>query len=314
MMASDSIPYIDGETVMGATPMPALIKALHRAFAEGGYCAPTRIAEAINDRVSMLVMPAWNAAARVGVKLVTIDSDQRPSIRSAYLLSEPASERPVAVIDGAMLTRRRTAAASVLAATMLARADSRTLLLLGTGALIAPLVEAYMASFPIDRIMIWGRDMEKAETAAADARASGHPAQATTHLDAALAGADIVCAATLATAPLIRGALLREGTHVDLIGAFRADMCEADGATFARARVFVDTFEGAMEEAGDLLQAINGGFLTRDSIEGDLASLASGRHTGRGEDVSAITLFKSVGTAVEDLVAAELVLASVMGT
>jgi ornithine cyclodeaminase len=195
----------------------------------------------------------------------------------------------------------------VLAATYLARSDSRRLLLLGTGAMIPALIEAYTSAFPIQDIFIWGRDRQNADTAAAHARARNRPAQAVTDISTALAQADIVSAATLATVPLIKGAELRPGMHVDLIGAFRPEMCEADGASFARSKVFVDTFAGALDEAGDLLQAIAGGHFKSEHIAADLAALCQGRHAGRADDRDAITLFKSVGAALEDLVAAELV-------
>lgn len=308
--AMATIPYFDGEAVARATPMPALIAALRRAFASGEYHAPPRLAADMGG-ASLLVMPAWKGSERVGTKIVTVDPRARPSIQSTYLLSDRASGRPIAAIDGAVLTRRRTAAASVLAASRLARPASATLLVIGTGALNAPIIEAYASAFPLKNILIWGRDADKAEAAACAARASGYPAAAIATVEAGLAAADIVSAATLAAEPLIAGAALRPGMHIDLIGAFRLDMCEADPETFARARVFVDTHEGAMEEAGDLLQAIAAGAIRADAIEADLAALCSGIHPGRGEDDQAITLFKSVGTAIEDLAAAELVVRDV---
>jgi ornithine cyclodeaminase len=217
------------------------------------------------------------------------------------------SGRPVAMIDGAALTRRRTAAASALAASRLARPGSGTLFVIGTGALNAPIVEAYASVIALKRVLIWGRDAAKAETAARAAREQGYPAAAVATVEKGLAEADIVSAATLATEPLIAGAALRPGMHIDLIGAFRPDMCEADADSFARARVFVDTREGVLEEAGDVLQAIAAGAMDADAIEADLAALCSGDHPGRVDDFEAITLFKSVGTAIEDMVAAELV-------
>lgn len=303
-----SIPYLDAEMVERSTPMPALIAALRKAFAEGRHVAPTRLATDMSDRASLLVMPAWRANASLGVKVVEVDRDASPSIRATYVLIDRATGAPRALFDGAALTRRRTAAASVLAAGYLARPHSKRLLLLGTGALNAPLVEAYASAFPIEAIQIWGRDLAKAEAAAGAARALGYPAVATADIATALQRADIVSAATLATAPLIAGEALMPGTHVDLIGAFRPEMCEADGIAFARSRVFVDTLHGALEEAGDLLQAIAAGHFTAGAIEGDLAALCTGAHPGR-DDEAAITLFKSVGTAIEDLAAAELALA-----
>lgn len=300
------IPYHDAAAVARATPMPALIAAIEAAFVSGEYRAPPRLAADMGG-ASLLVMPAWKGRERVGTKIVTVDPRARPSIASTYVLTDRASGLPVALIDGAALTRRRTAAASALAASRLARPEATILFVIGTGALNGPIIEAYASAFALERVLIWGRDAAKAEAAAAAARGFGHPAAAVATIAAGLAGADIVSAATLATSPLIAGAALRPGMHIDLIGAFRPDMCEADADSFARARVFVDTRKGALEEAGDLLQAIAAGAIGADAIEADLAALCSGAHPGRGSDRDAITLFKSVGTAIEDLAAAELI-------
>jgi ornithine cyclodeaminase len=293
-----SIPYLDAEAVERSTPMPALIAALRSAFAEGRHVAPARLAVDMSESSTLLVMPAWRGTDSLGVKMVEIDREASPAVRATYVLIDRATGAPRALFDGA-----------ALAATCLARPNAKRLLLLGTGALNAPLIEAYAGTFPIEAIQIWGRDPAKAEAAAGAARALGYPAVATPQIAPALARADIVSAATLSTAPLIAGDKLAPGTHVDLIGAFRPDMSEADGRTFARSRVFVDTMHGALEEAGDLLQAIAGGYLAASDIQGDLAALCAGAHPGRDGDETAITLFKSVGTAIEDLAAAELALA-----
>jgi ornithine cyclodeaminase len=304
---TDSVPLIDATTIEQLTPMPALLGALRAAFANGGYRSPPRYAKDMSDTSSLLVMPSWNEGASLGVKIVNVDRIARPSVRSSYVLMDRAAARPLAILDGAALTRRRTAAASVLAATFLARPDSRRLLLLGTGAMIPSLIEAYASAFPIEQALVWGRNAEHANAVVAEARARNIEAEVTTDVSAALASVDIVSAATLSTTPLIKGADLRPGTHVDLIGAFRPEMCEADGTAFARSQVFVDTYEGAIEEAGDLLQAIASGHFKADDIASDLAGLCQGTHAGRGGNREAITLFKSVGAALEDLAAAELV-------
>jgi ornithine cyclodeaminase len=306
-MPSNDIPFIAADEVERFTAMPALIAALRAAFRTGRYQAPARYACEMSDTASLLVMPAWNEATRMGVKIVTVDRAARPSVRSNYVLLDRATSHPLAVIDGATLTRRRTAAASVLAANFLARPDSRRLLLLGTGEMIPPLIEAYASIFQIESVMIWGRDANKVSKVVDEARARNYPVEAASDIEAAIKQADIVSSATLATTPLIAGAALLPGMHVDLIGAFRPQMSEADGLAFKRARVFVDTHEGALSEAGDLLQAIAGGHIAADDIEGDLAALCSGTHAGRSNDRDAITLFKSVGTALEDLATAELV-------
>jgi len=304
---TDSVPLIDATTIERLTPMPTLVAALRTAFATGGYQSPPRFAKDMSKTSSLLVMPSWSEGPRLGVKIVNVDRVVRPSVRSSYVLMDRATARPLAILDGATLTRRRTAAASVLAATFLARPDSRRLLLLGTGAMIPALIEAYASAFPIEKIFIWGRDAENARTAVTQAQARDFQAEVVTDISAALASVDIVSAATLSTAPLIEGKHLHPGMHVDLIGAFRKEMCEADGVAFARSRVFVDTYAGAMDEAGDLLQAIAAGHFNEEAIVADLASLCQERHTGRGGDRDAITLFKSVGAALEDLAAAELV-------
>ena len=146
-----------------------------------------------------------------------------------------------------------------------------------------------------------------ARSVAQAATRAGFPAAMTHDLASAQAEADIVSVATLSRTALIIGASLREGQHIDLVGAFKPDMCEADPETFARARIFVDTEAGVMSEAGDLLQAIAAGAIAPSAIEGDLASLCRGDHRGRDRDAGAITLFKSVGASLEDLIAAELV-------
>lgn len=304
---ADSVPLIDALTVEQLSPMPELIAGLRSAFANGGYQSPPRYARDMSSSSSLLLMPSWNESSRLGVKIVNVDREARPSVRSSYVLLDRATARPLAVLDGATLTRRRTAAASALAATFLARPDSRRLLLLGTGAMIPALIEAYASAFPLETILIWGRDPQNAATAAAQARAKNLNASAVTDIKVALAETDIVSSATLATSPLIHGADLRAGMHIDLIGAFRPEMCEADGICFARSLVFVDTYAGALDEAGDLLQAIAGGHLRIDAIAADLAALCQKKHPGRGDDRNAITLFKSVGAALEDLAAAQLV-------
>jgi ornithine cyclodeaminase/alanine dehydrogenase-like protein (mu-crystallin family) len=306
-MTTGSIPYLDGAAVAEATPFPALIGALRTAFAARTHHAPERLNTDMGG-ATLLLMPAWRDDGVGGVKIVSVDPRERPSIRSTYMLSDRLGGPPVAILDGTMLTRRRTAAASALAASHLARSDSRTLLLIGTGALIQPLVEAYGCSFAFERILIWGRDPAKVAAAVETNRPSGYPIEGCTDLDAAIAMADIISTATLATTPLIQGAALRPGMHVDLIGAFRPDMCEADGVCFARSRTFVDTRHGALSEAGDLIQAIAAGHISAEAIEADLAALCDGSHRGRDGDAEAITLFKSVGTGLEDLAAARLAL------
>jgi ornithine cyclodeaminase len=208
-----------------------------------------------------------------------------------------------------MLTLRRTAAASALAASYLARADARRHVMIGTGALAPHLIQAHASARPIREVVVWGRDPTKTAALvnrlASWAKASGIAMAATEDREAAVRSADIATSATLSPEPLIRGEWLRRGTHVDLVGAYTPKMREADDDAIRRSRVYVDTRAGATKEAGDIVQPLASGVLNEGDIQGDLFDLCRGTAAGRSRD-DEITLFKSVGTALEDLAAAQL--------
>jgi ornithine cyclodeaminase len=257
-------------------------------------------------------MPAWDGAG-LGVKIVTVFPRNRvrglASVAALYVLMDGATGHPRALIDGEALTLRRTGAASALASTYLSRRDARALLVVGTGALAPTMAAAHCAVRPIERVDVWGRSGDRAQALAERLRVQGLPARPVAHLDAALADADIVTCATTSTEPIVRGAQVRPGTHVDLVGAFTPAMRESDDALVQRASVFVDTYAGALMEAGDLVQPMAEGAFAREQVRAELADLCAGRHPGRASD-DEVTLFKSVGTALEDLCAARLVAAS----
>ena len=306
-----SIPMIPASEVHAALAWRPLVDALRTAFVAGAT-APVRSSHAVTpegDR--LLLMPAWDGAG-LGVKIVTVFPRNLArgiaSVGALYVLMDGTTGHPLALIDGEALTLRRTAASSALASTYLSREDARTLVVVGTGALAPFMAEAHCAVRDISRILVWGRHPDRAERTAAALVARGLPARAIATLDRALAEADIVTCATTAREPVVRGAWVRGGTHVDLVGAFTREMRESDDDLVARAQVFVDTYAGALKEAGDLVQAIDEGAITREHVRAELAELASGTHAGRTER-DAVTLFKSVGTALEDLCAARLVAA-----
>ena len=210
------------------------------------------------------------------------------------------------MIDGGELTARRTAATSALAARYLARPDASTLLVVGTGKIARHLALFHAALRPGLRITrVWGRSTGHAAALADDLRRSGIEASAAPDLGAAAAESDIVCSATLAREPLIRGDWIRAGTHVDLVGGYTPEMREADDALIAKATVFGDTREGVLHEAGDVLSPIASGVLAAARVH-ELSELCRGSHPGRRRD-DEITVFKSVGAALEDLAAAILV-------
>jgi ornithine cyclodeaminase/alanine dehydrogenase-like protein (mu-crystallin family) len=212
----------------------------------------------------------------------------------------------LALLDGPSLTAWRTAAASALAASFLARADAGTHLVIGAGTMAPFLARAMRAVRPIRRTVVWNRSPERAESLAANLAAAGVEAGVAANLDRAVAEADIVSAATLSREPLVRGSFLAPGTHLDLIGAFAPDMRESDDEAVRRARVFVDTREGALGEGGDLIQAVAAGAFDPAAVAADLSELCRGVRRGR-ESPTEITLFKSTGAALEDLAAAVLV-------
>jgi ornithine cyclodeaminase len=220
-----------------------------------------------------------------------------------YVLMAGDTGEPLAAFDGQALTLWRTAAASALAASYLARKDARHLTMIGAGALAPHLIAAHAAIRPIAEVTIWNRTKPAADRLAEKARAAGLMAEATDDIAAAVRAADIVSAATLSPDPLIRGAWLKPGTHIDLVGAFTPQMREADDEAVRRSRLYVDTRAGALKEAGDILQPLASGTIAADDIAGELAELCRGSVAGRERDEE-ITLFKSVGAAVEDLAAA----------
>ncbi len=308
---------IDAETVNARLDPVRLVPALHTAFRDGAN-VPVRHHHQVpldgGDEATLLLMPAWNTGKpprHIGVKTVTVHpanaAQGLPSVQGVYLLLDGATGAPRALIDGPALTARRTAAASALAATFLARNDAARLLVIGTGRLAPELIAAHAAVRPIARVEVWGRDPARAEAvcqAFADAR---FEVAAVQDPEPSIRAADIVCCATTAHDPVFRGTWLSPGTHVDLVGGFRPDMREADDDAIRRATVFVDTRDGACREAGDIVQAVASGALSEDGIAADLFELCAGRHPGRTSERE-ITLFKSVGTAIEDLAAAELLL------
>jgi alanine dehydrogenase len=307
---------IGGDDIARALTYPALVEALEAAF-RGEIEVPVRHHHRIAQpaaEATLLIMPAWTEEF-LGCKLVTVFPGNaelgRPSVDGTYLLMSGRTGEPLAVIDGRPLTAWRTAAASALAAKYLARPDAAHLLMIGAGALAPHLVRAHAAVRPIRRISLWNRTRQRAETLAFPLVWDGYEATVGEDLERLVRDADIVCCATLSKAPLIRGEWLKPGAHVDLVGSFRPDMREADDEVLQRARIFVDT-RVALQEAGDLVDPIRRGVISAADIQGDLFDLCRGKIEGRA-GADEITLFKSVGTAIEDFAAAMVLWRSLAG-
>jgi ornithine cyclodeaminase len=298
------------DEVHAALPWADLADALEDAFIAGVTEAPLRHVHPLQGDGSLLLMPAWSPQA-LGVKLVTVmpgaASRGAGTVQASYLLMDRATGVPLALIDGEALTLRRTAAASALAAQHLARHDAQRLLIVGTGRLAPWMARSHVALQPeLSHVEVWGRNADAAEDVVEALREEGIDAEVALDLRSAVEKADLISCATTSREPLVRGAWLREGVHLDLVGAFRPDMREADDDAILRARVFVDTRAGALSEAGDLTQPIERGLITREHVVAELAQLLRGEVPGRASDDD-VTLFKSVGTALEDLAAARLV-------
>jgi ornithine cyclodeaminase len=296
--------------VHAALPWSGLAAALEAAFVAGDVEAPVRHAHPLPGDGTLLLMPAWSPAA-MGVKIVTVmpgaAAAGASTVQASVLLLDRVTGAARALVDGEALTLRRTAATSALAARRLARPDAATLLLVGTGHLAPWMARAHLALLPqLRRVLVWGRRPEAAVELARRLADEGHDARPCAELRAGVAMADLVCCATTSREPLVHGSWLQPGQHLDLVGGFRRDMREVDDAAVARSRVVVDTWGGALAEAGDLVQPIERGVVAREHIAADLAQLLRGERAGR-QDATQVTLFKSVGAALEDLVAARLV-------
>jgi alanine dehydrogenase len=290
----------------------ALIAELRCWYKEGRVEAPERqvlrIPQPDGSEASLLLMPAWVPGESIGVKVVTFfpanATKGQPTINAGYLLFDGKTGQMKAALDGDALTARRTAAASALAADYLARRDAKRLLVVGTGQLAAAVAQAHAAVRLYEAITIWGRSLDRAAKVARELAQMGLPATASDDLEAACRAADVVSTVTASTRPLVQGAWLKPGCHLDLIGAFKSDMRESDDQAIMQAELFVDLRAGA-SLAGDLAQPLDARQITPGHIRADLTELCRRAHPGRRDDI-ARTVFKSAGMALQDLAAANL--------
>ncbi len=303
--------YFDADQLRQLLDIPSTIEALTEGFRSDWNIPDRHHHDFENPQATssstLLLMPAWEAGRYLGLKTIIVAPEnsryQLPAIQGVYTLFDADRGIPLAQMDARCLTNLRTAAASALAASYLARPDTESLLMIGTGSLAPFLIAAHSAVRPIKKVFLWGRSFEKAKTLAGSIE-NNHNIIPIQNLSVAIEQADLISCATLSPTPLVHGKKLRPGQHLDLVGAYRPHMREADNEVIQRAKLFVDT-RGGLKESGDLAIPLAEGLIKEEDIQADLFDLCRGKHTGRTERDS-ITFFKSVGHALEDLAAAKL--------
>ena len=294
------------------TVFPELINELQIAFSESNTIVPMRHHHdfpnpEVNADSTLLLMPAWSPSKSAGVKIVTVSPENAqfdlPSINGTYLYLDAVKGTIKAILEAKSLTAKRTAAASALASSFLSRKDARSLLMIGTGVLSTNLIKAHVSVRPIKEVFIWGRNYEKAKAISEYFKEESFTVTPIEKIEDKISDVDIISSATLSSTPLVFGKFLKEGQHIDLVGAYRKDTREADDKTIEKSSVYVDTYQGGLKEGGDIVIPLKTGILKEEDILADLFELCRAEKKGRQSEKE-ITLFKSVGHALEDLAAA----------
>ncbi|MHA7942844.1 bifunctional Delta(1)-pyrroline-2-carboxylate/Delta(1)-piperideine-2-carboxylate reductase [Formosa sp. 3Alg 14/1] len=303
---------IDSDFIEDSTHFKTLVDALKTGFSSNDYLVPMRHHHDFPNPESeldstLLLMPAWNPGQHAGVKIATVSPENGkynlPAIHGTYLYLDAVTGKLKAILEAKSLTVKRTAAASALASSFLSRENSESLLMIGTGALSTNLIEAHASVRPIKRVYVYGRDFNKAKAICEQFTASEFTVEPVKTIEEKISEVDIISAATLSPTPLVFGKYLKAGQHVDLVGAYKKDTREADDEAILKSSVYIDTYQGGLKESGDILIPLTTGILKKEQIQADLFELCGNLKTGRKNDTE-ITLFKSVGHALEDLLAA----------
>ncbi|MBL4863059.1 MAG: ornithine cyclodeaminase family protein [Crocinitomicaceae bacterium] len=306
------IPFIDDSFIKTHTDFPHLVARIEAAFSSSETIVPMRHHHDFpngseSEDSTLLLMPAWTPQQESGVKIVTVSPNNAksdlPSIHGLYVHLDSATGKVLSILNARELTAKRTAATSALASKYLSRENADTLLVIGTGALSENLIRAHASVRPIETVMVYGRNISKSEEIAKRFKNDDLEVRAINTIEEGIGDADIISCATLSATPLIKGKWLKEGQHVDLVGAYKPNMREADDDVIRRGTIYVDTMEGGLKESGDIVIPLESGLLQRKDIVGDLFSLCSEVGSGR-KSTDEITVFKSVGYALEDLVGA----------
>jgi ornithine cyclodeaminase/alanine dehydrogenase-like protein (mu-crystallin family) len=318
-MTQRTLRFLSARDVAKALPMREAVEAMKEAFRQlsaGEAVVPPRTyIETRAPQGDVLFMPSYlPAAGRLGLKVITLFGGNAvlglPRIQAIMLVLDAATGSPLAVMDGTRLTAIRTGAASGAATDILARPDASVAAIFGAGPQAETQLEAMCTVRPIRRARVFDASADRAATLAREMAARlGIPVEAAASASEALAGADVVCTATTSPAPVFADSDLAPGAHINAIGSYKPSVREVPGETVCRALVVVDHLASAMAEAGDLLIPIAEGLIAKGTVFPELGEIIAGRKKGR-ESADQITLFKSVGVAVQDLLAADRVLAN----
>ena len=308
----NNIKQISAEFIEKNTNFFELISEIKQHFSSDEVIVPMRHHHdfpnpEVQADTTLLLMPAWNPSKNAGVKIITVSPENEqfdlPSIQGTYIYFDAIKGSIKAILEAKSLTVKRTAAASALASSYLSREDASSLLMIGTGALSINLIKAHATVRPIKEVFIWGRNFKKATAICNVLKNEIFTITAIKIIEEKIAKVDIISCATLSKKPLVLGKYLKNGQHIDLVGAYKKDMREADDETISKASVYVDTFQGGLKESGDIVIPLQNRTLKEENIKADLFQLCSNQKKGRSTEEE-ITVFKSVGHALEDLAAA----------
>lgn len=310
-----TLKIINGDEVRQLLTMAECVDVMEqamRATSSGSIVIPPRLLFSLAGGNGFFANMPGSSADALGSKIVSFLPDNpargRPAVSGYIGLFDPGTGLPTAIIEGRVITEVRTAAASAMATRALSREDSRTLGIFGTGHQADVHIEAICTVRPIEEVVIWGRNFEKAESLA---RRHDHREDVVVRAtdDASQAAAcDIVCTTTLATEPILEGRWVRPGSHVCLVGAYAPDAREADTDLIVKSKVYVDSLESAGNEAGDILIPIGEGAISKSHLVGEIGQLLLGEIPGR-QSREEITIYKSLGIVSQDLYAARHVAA-----
>ncbi|PCH75626.1 MAG: ornithine cyclodeaminase [Flavobacteriaceae bacterium] len=308
----DNISLINGKFIKENTHFKTLIAALKKSFSQTSVIVPQRHHHDFKNPAekhdsTLLLMPAWNPSKEAGVKIVTVSPNngkhKLPAIQGTYIYLDARLGQVKAILDAKELTVKRTAAASALASGYLSRKNASKLLMIGTGALSINLILAHASVRPIKEVFVWGRSFEKALLICEQLKEAPFICTPVSSIKETASNVDIISCATLSETALVLGDFVKQGTHIDLVGAYKPTMREADNDLIQKASLYVDTLEAGCKESGDIAIPLKENIITKKDILGDLFSLCKSDIFKR-KDNSEITVFKSVGHALEDLSAA----------